>query len=71
MANLVAYIIGAVIAVFVLGAFIGSIADETIGRQNVGNVTGSLSIVLGVVPVILLVGVLWKLFKGAGIGGGK
>jgi len=63
---LMKYIIGATLAVLVLGALITTIADETVGRQGVGNITGATSVMLGLVPVILLIGVVWKLWKGSG-----
>jgi len=66
MADMMDFIIGIALAIFVFGALIGPIADNTVGRQGVGNVTGATSTLLGIVPIMAIVGVLiltWKQAK--------
>lgn len=66
MADMMDFIISIALAIFVFGALVGPIADNTIGRQGVGNVTGAVSTLLGVVPIMAIVGVLiltWRVAK--------
>lgn len=60
-------IIGSIIAVVFLGATIGLIADNTIGIQGTGNVSGATSTMLGLVPIIFLIGVIVSLLGLAGL----
>lgn len=62
--NLIIFgLVGAVL----LGALLGTIADNTIGIQNTGNITGATSTLVGLVPIALLIGVVVAFFAMAGI----
>jgi len=63
MVKVMQWIVGAVLAILILGATITTIADDTLGQQGVGNITGAPSVLLGVVPILLLIGVVWVMFK--------
>lgn len=51
-------LIGAVIVAVVLGALIGTVADNTIGRAGTGNVTGATGVMLALVPLFLVIAVV-------------
>lgn len=64
MANMIASAILAVVAIIIVGALLPTVTDFTIGLQGTGNVTGATSTVLGVVPIIFIVGFLVALLVG-------
>jgi len=66
MADMMDFIIGIALAIFVFGALIGPITDNTIGLQDSGNITGATSTLLGIIPIMAIVGVLiltWKMAR--------
>jgi len=67
MANIMGFIILAIIAVVFFGAVIGTIADYTIGKQDTGNVTGATSALLGLLPIVVVIGVMIGLLGVAGL----
>ena len=54
----IASLVGAVVVAIVLGALLGTVADNTIGIQGVGNVTGATSTMVGLVPLFLVIAVV-------------
>lgn len=50
-------IIDGLVAAVLLGALLPTIADNTIGIQGKGNVTGPTSIFVGLVPLFLVIGI--------------
>lgn len=60
-------VIGGLIVLVLVGALLPTIADNTIGIQGTGNITGATSTLLGLTPLILIIGLVVVLLAGAGI----
>ena len=67
MANYVAGVISAVVLVILVGALLGTVTDFSIGKQGSGNITGATSTILGVVPIVFLIGVLLAVLATVGV----
>lgn len=53
-----------VLGVFVFTALIGNIASQVVSAQG-GNVTGGASVLLGLTTLILVIGFIMSIYKGA------
>lgn len=65
--GLMSLIIGGLIAAVVFGALLPTIADNTIGIANTGNISGATATLVTLVPLALSIGIVVLLFKKSGV----
>lgn len=68
--NITGYIVGALIAMLLVSALVGSIMASFHGTNTTGWSTAEIS-VFAVLGILVLIGLLYGFIKLAGIGGGK
>jgi len=75
MVSVMAYVITAMLALLVFTALLPTIADQFIGHNRTGdptgadpqgNMSGATGVMAALVPVILLIALVWRLWKYSG-----